>query len=57
MLGLGADVSDATRASVLVFTDAERYVFNVGEGFQRFCVERRLRLSRLASDVFLTRID
>ena len=57
VLGLGADVSDATRASVLVFTDAERYVFNVGEGFQRFCVERRLRLSRLASDVFLTRID
>ena len=35
VLGLGADVSDATRASVLVFTDAERYVFNVGEGFQR----------------------
>ena len=57
VLGLGADVADATRASVLVFTDAERYVFNVGEGFQRFCVERRLRLSRLASNVFLTRID
>jgi len=57
VLGLCADCADSTAASVLVFTDASRYVFNVGEGFQRFCVERRLRLASRASAVFLTRVD
>ena len=57
VLGLSADCADATAASVLLFTDASRYVFNVGEGFQRFCVERRLRLASRASAVFLTRVD
>ena len=56
VLGLGADCADTTAPSVLVFTDNSRYVFNVGEGFQRFCVERRLKLSR-TSRILLTRID
>jgi ribonuclease Z len=56
VLGLGADCADTTAPSVLVFTDNSRYVFNVGEGFQRFCVERRLKLSR-TSRILLTRVD
>lgn len=58
ILGLNADVADTTCASVLLFTDQRRYVFNVGEGFQRFCVERRLRLASAKTNaIFLTRVD
>ena len=41
--------------SVLLFFDSYRYVFNVGEGFQRYCYQHRLKLGKL-SDVFLTRM-
>jgi len=56
ILGLNADSHDVTAPSVLVFTDSHRYVFNVGEGFQRFCVERRLKLQR-TNRIMLTRVN
>lgn len=31
-----------------------RYIFNVGEGFQRFCVEHKIRLAKVNA-VLLTR--
>ena len=54
LLGLGSDARD-TSPSVLLFTDNRRYVFNVGEGFQRFAVEQGVTLRRL-SRCFLTRV-
>ena len=56
ILGLNADSHDVTAPSVLVFTDSHRYVFNVGEGFQRFCAERRLKLQR-TNRIMLTRVN
>ena len=38
VLGLGTDTGDTT-PSVLLFFDNLRFLFNVGEGFQRFCVQ------------------
>ena len=40
VLGLGTDTGDTT-PSVLLFFDNLRFLFNVGEGFQRFCVQVR----------------
>ncbi len=54
ILGNGTDTGD-TMPSVLLFFDSYRYVFNVGEGFQRYCYQHRLKLGKL-SDVFLTRM-
>jgi ribonuclease Z len=56
VLGAGAREGGAPSApSVLLFFDRARYLFNAGEGFQRFCVERRVRLARLSA-VFTTRV-
>lgn len=40
--------------SVLLFFDRQRFLFNAGEGFQRFCVEHRVKLSKV-SGVLATR--
>jgi ribonuclease Z len=53
VLGLGNDTEDCS-PSVLLFFDHQRYLFNAGDGFQRFCVEHGVRMSRLES-VMLTR--
>lgn len=55
VLGNGTDTGETT-PSVLLFFDAYRYVFNVGEGFQRYCFQHRLKLGKL-NDVFLTRMS
>lgn len=47
VLGLGTDTGE-TVASVLLFFDRQRYVFNAGEGFQRFTVEHKIKLNRLS---------
>lgn len=47
VLGLGTDTGE-TVASVLLFFDRQRYVFNAGEGFQRFTVEYKIKLNRLS---------
>ena len=46
VLGLGVDVGD-TSPSVLLFTDSQRILFNVGEGVQRFAVEHGINIRRL----------
>lgn len=55
ILGNGTDTGDTT-PSILLFFDSYRYVFNVGEGFQRYCFNHRLKFGRLC-DVFLTRMS
>ena len=50
---MGTDTG-CTVPSVLLFFDRQRYLFNAGEGFQRFCVEHRVRLSKV-SGVLATR--
>ena len=42
--------------SLLVFFDDQRYLFECGEGVQRFCTEEKIRLIKLRS-VFLSRTD
>eukprot|EP00884_Botryococcus_braunii_P017401 jgi/Botrbrau1/4344/Bobra.0232s0033.1 len=54
VLGIGTDTGE-TAASVLLFFDRERYVFNAGEGFQRFAVEHKIKLNRL-SRILVTRL-
>ncbi|KAJ3154010.1 Zinc phosphodiesterase ELAC protein 2 [Geranomyces variabilis] len=51
---LGTETGDTTPA-VMFVADGQRYLFNAGEGTQRFCIENRVRLARL-SNVFLTRV-
>ena len=53
ILGLGTDTGDTT-PSVLLFFDHLRFLFNVGEGFQRFCVQHRIKLAK-TSGIFVTR--
>lgn len=50
---MGTDTG-TTAPSVLLFFDRQRYLFNAGEGFQRFCVEHKLKLGRISA-VLLTR--
>ncbi|KDD73928.1 hypothetical protein H632_c1721p0, partial [Helicosporidium sp. ATCC 50920] len=54
LLGVGSDTT-CTAASALLFFDRARYLFNVGEGFQRFCVQHRVKMSKI-SGVLLTRL-
>ena len=54
VIALGTDAGDAS-PSVLLFTNRTRYVFNVGEGFQRFCVEHGVPLRKL-DRIFFTRV-
>ena len=55
VLGLGNDTEDCS-PSVLLFFDHQRYLFNAGEGFQRYCVEHGVKMARLDS-VLLTRMS
>lgn len=54
VLGVGADAPSSS-PSVLLFFDRQRYLFNMGEGFQRYCVEHRIKLSRMSA-LLLTRV-
>ncbi|KAI9202724.1 beta-lactamase-like protein [Polychytrium aggregatum] len=51
---LGTETGDST-PSVLACFDTQKYLFNVGEGTQRFCIENKVRLSKL-QHIFLTKI-
>lgn len=44
-----------TSPGLLLFFENKRYLFNFGEGMQRFCMEHKVRLSRV-NDIFVTRI-
>ena len=53
VLGLGSDVAD-TVPSILLFCESRRYIFNIGEGFQRYCGEHKVKLGKLGP-ILLTR--
>jgi hypothetical protein len=53
VLGVGTDTGTSV-PSVLLFFDRQRFLFNAGEGFQRFCVEHRIKLAKV-SGVLATR--
>ena len=53
VLGLGCDTLD-TIPSVLLFFDKERYLFNIGEGFQKFSLEHKIKMAKIDA-IFLTR--
>lgn len=46
ILGTGMDTQD-TSPSVLLFFDKQRFIFNAGEGLQRFCAEHKIKLSKI----------
>lgn len=52
---MGTDTQD-TLPSVLLFFEHQRLLFNAGEGFQRFCTQHRVRMTKLSS-VFATRMS
>ncbi|KAI8847528.1 tRNase Z endonuclease-domain-containing protein [Chytridium lagenaria] len=51
---LGGNTGD-TSPCILAFFDTQRYLFNVGEGAQRFCMENKVRLSKL-NNIFITKV-
>ncbi|XP_021620709.1 tRNAse Z TRZ4, mitochondrial isoform X4 [Manihot esculenta] len=46
VLGTGMDTHD-TLPSILLFFDKQRFIFNAGEGLQRFCAEHKIKLSKI----------
>ncbi|GMJ05211.1 tRNAse Z4 [Hibiscus trionum] len=46
ILGIGMDTHD-TVPSILLFFDKQRFIFNAGEGLQRFCTEHKIKLSKI----------
>ncbi|KAF2301186.1 hypothetical protein GH714_020717 [Hevea brasiliensis] len=54
ILGTGMDTQD-TSPSILFFFDKQRFIFNAGEGLQRFCTEHKIKLSKI-DHVFLSRV-
>uniref|UniRef100_A0A7C9A5Q2 ribonuclease Z n=1 Tax=Opuntia streptacantha TaxID=393608 RepID=A0A7C9A5Q2_OPUST len=54
ILGTGMDTQD-TSPSVLLFFDKKRFIFNAGEGLQRFCTEHKIKLSKV-DYIFLSRV-
>ncbi|KAJ4957592.1 hypothetical protein NE237_024703 [Protea cynaroides] len=54
ILGTGMDTQD-TSSSVLLFFDQQRFIFNAGEGLQRFCTEHKIKLSKI-DHIFLSRV-
>ncbi|MCD7462440.1 hypothetical protein HAX54_048544 [Datura stramonium] len=54
ILGTGMDTQE-TSPSVLLFFDNERFIFNAGEGLQRFCMEHKIKLSQV-DHICLTRV-
>ncbi|XAR50668.1 Ribonuclease Z [Bertholletia excelsa] len=54
IMGTGMDTQD-TSPSVLLFFDKQRFIFNAGEGLQRFCTEHKIKLSKI-DHIFLSRV-
>ena len=48
VMGIGADTGSGV-PSALLFFDRQRFLFNAGEGFQRFCVEHRIKLAKVSA--------
>ena len=47
--------TDEGSPSVLISTEKERYMFNIGEGMQRMCTEHKVRMGKL-NNIFLTQL-
>ncbi|KAL0221900.1 hypothetical protein RCL1_001754 [Eukaryota sp. TZLM3-RCL] len=43
---IGSSAPDAS-PSLLIFFESKRYIFNTGDGFQRFALEHKVRLSKI----------
>ncbi|XP_042014427.1 tRNAse Z TRZ4, mitochondrial-like [Salvia splendens] len=54
ILGTGMDTQD-TSPAVLLFLQQQRFIFNAGEGLQRFCTEHKITLSKI-DHIFLSRV-
>ncbi|XP_031269829.1 tRNase Z TRZ3, mitochondrial-like [Pistacia vera] len=54
ILGTGMDTQD-TSPSVLLFVDEQRFIFNAGEGLQRFSTEHKIILPNV-DHIFLSRV-
>ncbi|KAK9681702.1 hypothetical protein RND81_10G021400 [Saponaria officinalis] len=54
ILGTGMDTQDSC-PSVLLFFDKQRFIFNAGEGLQRYCTEHKIKLSKI-DYIFLSRV-
>lgn len=54
VLGTGMDTQD-TSPAVMLFFDKQRFIFNAGEGLQRFCTEHGIKLSKI-DHIFLSRV-
>ena len=52
---LGTATGDSS-PSVLVCYEEERYLFDVGEGLQRFCFEHKVKVPKIAH-IFLSRLE
>ena len=52
---VGMHAGDSAPA-VMVITENSRFLFNVNEGLQRFCMEHRVRLVKV-DGIFLTNIS
>ena len=52
---LGTQTIDSC-PSFLLFSEKQRYMFNCGEGTQRFSLEHKIRLSKVGN-FFFTRMD
>ncbi|XP_026385349.1 tRNAse Z TRZ4, mitochondrial-like [Papaver somniferum] len=53
ILGTGLDTQD-TSPSICLFFDKQRFIFNAGEGLQRFCSEHKIKLSKIGH-IFVSR--
>ena len=53
---LGTQTADSTPSILVTMDSGKRYLFNLGEGSQRFCLENRVRLNKL-EHVFVTRVQ
>ncbi|XP_071735984.1 tRNAse Z TRZ4, mitochondrial-like isoform X2 [Rutidosis leptorrhynchoides] len=54
ILGTCLDTQD-TSPLVLLFFDKQRFIFNAGEGLQRYCTEHKIKLSKI-DHIFLSRV-
>lgn len=54
LMGTGMDTQD-TSPAVLLFFEKQRFIFNAGEGLQRFCTEHKIKLSKI-DHIFLSRV-
>ena len=48
---LGTETGDSTPSVIVGFAD-RKYLFDCGEGLQRFCIEHKIKLKRIVEIIF-----